>query len=220
MEFESLVARAARRPGRPVGADSEQTRRTILGAARDLLAERGYHAVTFQQIALRAGVSRPTLHYYFATREQLYEVLLSDVRAEVESCAAEAVLAGSLRRQLETFITEMHRLGGAEADLMGLVVTARIDHRGALRHDAAAAVVASVHAFFDAVVVDAVRRGELPLDTDAHTVADLLGALFWGLVFHAGFIAGSGGAPEVARQLLRVAGSGLLDAPEPATADV
>lgn len=219
VEFEALIVPAVRRPGRPVGANSDQTRRTILCAARDVIAEHGYRAATFQQIALRAGVSRPTLHYYFATREQLYEVLLADVRAEVARCAAEATLAGSLLRQLEVFIAEMHRLGGAEPALMGLVVTARVDHRGVLRHEAAAAVVSTVHAFFDAVVVDAVRRGELAFDTDAHAVADLLGALFWGLVFHAGFISGADGAPEIARQLLRMVGFGLLDTPEPASVD-
>jgi hypothetical protein len=69
------------------------------------------------------------------------------------------------------------------------------------------------------VVVDAVRRGELAFDTDAHAVADLLGALFWGLVFHAGFISGADGAPEIARQLLRMVGFGLLDTPEPASVD-
>ncbi|MBB2990554.1 AcrR family transcriptional regulator [Mycolicibacterium iranicum] len=217
MENETLTVTAVRKRGRPVGADSEQTRRSILAAARDIIAERGYQAATFQQIAQRAGVSRPTLHYYFSTREDLYETLLADVRARMEQCAAVAVGSGCLRSQLAAFSAELHRLGSAEPALMKLVVTARIDHhRAAHRHEAASAVVSTVHAFYDAVVVDAVRRGELAPDTDAHAVADMLAAVFWGLGFYAGFLADgadTGRTSEIARQLLRTLDGGLLHEP-------
>jgi len=214
VEDGALAQRAVRKRGRPVGADSEATRRTILSAARDLIAERGYHAATFQQIAKHAGVSRPTLHYYFATREDLYERLLADVCDQLRGCATAAAQAGSLRCQLAAFLREMHRLTTVEPALMKIVVTARIDHHRAVhRHESASGVVSTVHAFYDAVVVDAVRRGELARDTDAHAVADLLAALFWGLGFHAGFVAdGHDGteAAEVAKQLFQLLDGGLL----------
>jgi AcrR family transcriptional regulator len=214
VEYETLVGPAVRKRGRPVGADAGQTRRTIQSAARDLIAERGYHAATFQQIAQRAGVSRPTLHYYFATREDLYAALLADIRDRVAECAATAAGAGSLRRQLAAFTSELQRLGTAEPALMKMVVTTRIDHhRGAHRHEAATEIVSTVHAFYDTVVADAVRSGELAPDTDVHAVADLLAALFWGLGFHAGFIMEHGKASEVARQLLQLLGHGLLNPP-------
>ena len=218
MENETLVGPAARKRGRPVGADSGQTRRTIQRAARDLIAERGYHAATFQQIAQRAGVSRPTLHYYFPTREGLYAALLADIRDRVAECATAAVGAGSLRRQLAAFTAELQRLGAAEPALMKMVVTARIDHhRGVHRHEAATEIVSAVHAFYDTVVVDAVGRGELAPDTDVRAVADLLAALFWGLGFHAGFIMADGDASGVAKQLLRLLGHGLLAEPSDTT---
>ncbi|PRC49299.1 TetR/AcrR family transcriptional regulator, partial [Mycobacterium sp. ITM-2017-0098] len=118
MENETLPVPVARKRGRPVGADSEQTRRTIQRAARDLIADRGYHAATFQQIAQRAGVSRPTLHYYFPTREVLYEALLADIRDRVAECAATAAGEGSLLTQLAAFTSELGRLGAAEPALM------------------------------------------------------------------------------------------------------
>lgn len=221
---------ALRRRGRPVGADSAATRRTIMGAARDLIAERGYHAATYQQIAVRAGVSRPTLHYYYASREELYAKLLDDIRLQVERCIAEAMRHCSLRRQLAAFMAEMHRLGTAEPNLMKVIVTARIDHhRGAHRHEAGVAVVATVHAFYDAVVVDAIRRGELAAGTEAHVVADMLAALFWGFGFHVGFVGAGqdagdeervGDPAEIARQLMRLLDRGLLGSPVRAPADV
>ena len=192
-------------------------------AARDIIAERGYQAASFQQIAQRAGVSRPTLHYYFATREDLYDKLLSDVRERIQACAATALAGGSLLSQLAAFTVELGRLGEAEPALMKLVMTARIDHHRAVhRHQSAAAIVSAVHAFYDAAVADAVRRGELDAGGDPRAVADLLAALFWGFGFYAGFLAGDS-RPEdtakVARQLMRMVGSGLLNRSVAATID-
>ncbi|ORB30417.1 TetR/AcrR family transcriptional regulator [Mycolicibacterium parafortuitum] len=215
MHNETLAVTGGRKRGRPAGSDSEQTRRTILAAARDTIAERGYRAATFQLIAQRAGVSRPTLHYYFDTREELYDTLLADVCARVRQCAEVAAGEGSLRRQLAAFTSELGRLGAAEPAMMKLVVTARIDHhRAQYRHDAAAEIVATVHGFYDAAVADAARRGELPAGTDPRAVSDMLSALFWGLGFHAGFLTPGTpvhNAPEVARQLLALLDGGLLN---------
>ncbi len=194
-----------------------------MAAARDIIAERGYPAATFQHIARRAGVSRPTLHYYFATREDLYDTLLGDVRDLVERCAAEALKKEALVCQLAAFANRLHRLGAADPALLKLVMTARIDHhRSAHRHEAAAAVVSTVHAFYDAVVLAAARRGELNPGIDVRAVSDMLGALFWGFGFYAGFIADDtdiDGTSEVARQLLRMLGSGLLNVPSGASVD-
>lgn len=223
MENETLAAPVVRKRGRPVGADSEQTRMMIMRAARDIIAERGYQAATFQQIAQRAGVSRPTLHYYFATREDLYDKLLSDICERMANCATTALTGTSLVAQLAAFTVELHRLGEAEPALMKLVMTARIDHHRAVRrHEAAAAVVATVHAFYDAAVADAVRRGDLDAGNDPRAVADMLAALFWGFGFYAGFLAEGTSAEatsKVARQLMRMVGSGLLNVSVAASVD-
>ena len=52
--------------------------------------ERGYHAATFQAIAMAAGLSRPTLHYYFASREEIYGMLVADASGVIADCIGEA----------------------------------------------------------------------------------------------------------------------------------
>lgn len=59
--------------GRPRDADPEQTRATILGAAEDEFAEHGFHGTRMVAIAQRAGVTHGLLHYYFDSKERLYE---------------------------------------------------------------------------------------------------------------------------------------------------
>ncbi|MBT8467895.1 MAG: TetR/AcrR family transcriptional regulator [Deltaproteobacteria bacterium] len=59
--------------GRPKDADPEQTRVTILDAAEDEFAEHGFHGTRMVAIAKRAGVTHGLLHYYFDSKERLYE---------------------------------------------------------------------------------------------------------------------------------------------------
>jgi len=58
---------------RPKDADPEQTRATILNAAEDEFADHGFHGTRMVAIAKRAGVTHGLLHYYFDSKDRLYE---------------------------------------------------------------------------------------------------------------------------------------------------
>ena len=97
--------------GRPVGSDSAETRARILRAAREVINERGYEAANFQAIASRAGLSRPTMHYYFRTREEMYDCLIAEAYSIVSDCIAQAKREDTLLKQLATFVAATHRSG-------------------------------------------------------------------------------------------------------------
>jgi AcrR family transcriptional regulator len=59
--------------GRPKDADPEQTQAKILDAAEDEFAEHGFHGTRMVAIAKRAGVTHGLLHYYFDSKDRLYE---------------------------------------------------------------------------------------------------------------------------------------------------
>ena len=203
-----------------MGADSEQTRRTILRAARDVIAECGYAAATFAQIATRAGVSRPTLHYYFGTREQVYETLLDQLHGQIAACVAEARARPHPRAQLIAFTTAVQRWCAEDPAAMRFLVAARVEQRrGARRSAAAERVLCAIGDFYDGLAEAAQRRGELAPGADSRGLADMLVSLFWGMGFHAGFVAEDGTASIVARQLLQVFDDGLLTFPIGAPVD-
>lgn len=62
------------RPGRRLGRrpGKQDTRTTILTAASEVFAERGYDAASIRQIAMKAGVDPALVHHYFGTKEQLF----------------------------------------------------------------------------------------------------------------------------------------------------
>lgn len=61
----------ARRRGRRPG--NQDTRETILAAARHAFAEDGYDATSVRRIAAAAGVDAGLVHHYFTTKEQLFQ---------------------------------------------------------------------------------------------------------------------------------------------------
>src|SRR5215468_1828362 len=53
-------------------------RRQLLGAARDVFVAQGYHAAAMDEIADKAGVSKPVLYQHFPGKLELYLALLDE----------------------------------------------------------------------------------------------------------------------------------------------
>ena len=111
--------------GRPIGSDSAETRARILRAAREVINERGYDAANFQAIASRAGLSRPTMHYYFHTREEIYDRLVAETYSIVVDCIARANREDTLLDQLSAFVTGAYRSGLVDGSMIRFTVMAR-----------------------------------------------------------------------------------------------
>lgn len=65
-------------PRRRLTAEARRAR--IVEAATRILAERGYHAASLDEIARAAGVSKPVVYDHFASKAQLHLHLLADER--------------------------------------------------------------------------------------------------------------------------------------------
>jgi AcrR family transcriptional regulator len=198
--------------GRPVGADSAETRARILRAARDVINERGYEAANFQAIASRAGLSRPTMHYYFHSREEIYDCLVAEAYSIVADCIARAKRENTLLKQLSAFVAAAYQSGFADRSMMRFSVTARLEfHRSPSLRQNPGPVISAVQEFYASIVDDAIARGEIPADTDAPAVVKMLLAMFLGMGFYAGFIVDQNDMTEIAKQLHSLMAHGLLD---------
>jgi AcrR family transcriptional regulator len=201
----------ARGRGRPVGADSAETRARILRAAREVINERGYEAANFQAIASRAGLSRPTMHYYFHTREEIYDCLIAEAYSVVADCIAQAKREKNLLSQLSKFATAAHRSGFADRSMLQFTITARLEsHRSPSLREHPGPVVPAVHDFYTSIVDEAIARGEISREIDSAGVVNMLLAMFLGMGFYAGFIVDQNDMPVVAKQLSRLMTHGLL----------
>jgi TetR/AcrR family transcriptional regulator, mexJK operon transcriptional repressor len=77
-----------RRPGRPPAeeGDSEATRRTLLKHAWEQFNKQSYSALSVEQLAQAAGVTKATLYYHFAGKGELF---VAAVCAKIDELLAE-----------------------------------------------------------------------------------------------------------------------------------
>ena len=70
--------------GRPVGRprssarDPAETRRALLDAAAALIAERGYHGTTVNDVVAASGLSKGTFYWHFKSKEDLLLAVLEE----------------------------------------------------------------------------------------------------------------------------------------------
>jgi len=61
---------------KPLSRIQEANRKAILDAAVDVFAVSGFRGATIDEIASRAGMSKPNLLYYFKSKQQIYQQVL------------------------------------------------------------------------------------------------------------------------------------------------
>ncbi len=61
----------------------ETTREKIKAAALEIFMERGYDGARMQEIADRAGANKAMIHYYFSSKDALFEALIRETFEEL-----------------------------------------------------------------------------------------------------------------------------------------
>src|SRR5579863_9938072 len=81
---------------------AEQRRHQLFAVALELFALRGYRATTMDDIAERAGVTKPLLYQHFSSKRALYLELVDSIAQDLLTAIRSAVLrAGGPRQQVE-----------------------------------------------------------------------------------------------------------------------
>src|SRR5580658_5474417 len=125
----------------------------LLGAARDVFVAQGYHAAAMDEIAERAGVSKPVLYQHFPGKLELYLALLDQSADELVQIVSDALQSTNDNRQRvpATFKAFYDYVAGqGEAFLLGMAlvgmaqVTARywLSTNRAMPKDAAEQLIA------------------------------------------------------------------------------
>ncbi len=181
--------------------DWRQRRRAdILRAAGDLFGRRGYGSVQVDDVARAAGVGKPTLYRYFASKEALFLQVFGDaleaLEAELEAIrgregSQRAALAAMLERLVDVLAGQMVSLRLLTGEQPELADRWRILFRGRRR---------PILDALRAVIVAGIDSGEFrPVDPGV-VPALLLGMIRGGLM----------GAPDVPRSRLARGAVGLV----------
>lgn len=92
----------------PTGSEDLDTETRIFEAALKVFARKGKDGARLQEIADEAGIHRPLLHYYFRTKQQLYEAvaerMFGQFMATFDVSSNGADLEGTLRAFIDHYI--------------------------------------------------------------------------------------------------------------------
>ncbi len=92
-------------------ADDASVRQRLLAASVDLFTRKGYAATTVREIVEAAGVTKPVLYYYFASKEGLFRALMRGAIDQYEAVLERSLSeGGSPRERIEALCLEAFRL--------------------------------------------------------------------------------------------------------------
>ncbi|HEX9832983.1 MAG TPA: helix-turn-helix domain-containing protein [Mycobacterium sp.] len=181
---------ARRGPGRPPAAKAAETRERIIRAAREVFSELGYDAATFQAIAIRAGLTRPAINHYFASKRVLWGQVAEQTDALVVSAGrARAKGETNLLNRLSAFFTAAIQTDSEDRSAAAFLVTSVLESQ---RHPELAGdghdSLRTSREFITWAVKEAIDKGELTTDTNVGELVEMLVAVMWGMGFYAGFV--------------------------------
>lgn len=85
------------------------TRRDIVVAAVQLIADRGFSATSVEEIAAAAGVAKGSVFYNFGSKAELFSAILTDGVTRLTVALREAIAAAPDRPQLGLLVAELLR---------------------------------------------------------------------------------------------------------------
>ena len=78
-----------------------ERRRQLLDVGRATFAERGLDGTSMEEIASRAGVSKPVVYEHFGTKDGLYREVVAEEMERLENVIADSISRGRSRARIE-----------------------------------------------------------------------------------------------------------------------
>lgn len=84
----------------------------IIEAARTVFIERGYAETSMSEIATKAGINRPALHYYFRTKDKMFQAVFGSIVSSVIPQVLDAIMhrEKSIAERTECIINAYYNL--------------------------------------------------------------------------------------------------------------
>jgi AcrR family transcriptional regulator len=171
--------RKAPRIGRPPGQLSEDTRASILRAARACFASVGFERATNQDIAAAAGITAAALYRHFDSKPDLYLAVVSDATQAIMP-RVHAALAGTsgLKAALRAMLQLVAGLNESEQSATQFLAALPSEMK---RHpEVGRRVLADpgeMFTVFNQIVSAGVRAGELPKERVQRAVSMIVATL-------------------------------------------
>jgi AcrR family transcriptional regulator len=94
------------------------SRARILQAALSLFSERGYEATSTREICELAGITKPTLYYFYRSKEGVYRALIEDGDRQFHELLEQALASnGTFRERCKNMVEALFENAGRHEEL-------------------------------------------------------------------------------------------------------
>ncbi|MWC28829.1 TetR/AcrR family transcriptional regulator [Paenibacillus sp. MMS18-CY102] len=188
-----------RKPGRP---RKEQTDQIILQAARELMLENGVQSFSMDALALRSGVSKPTIYRRWATKEQLLTDLFGQASHQMAIPDTGHALE-DLRMLLTGMLNGVYQNFGAQPQSIRRFIAGIIDSEQLVAQYKKQFIEPRRIAFAE-IITRGIKRGELRSDVHVDLLVDLIGgAYLYCLLFRPDTISSGDWLKDVSQLLMQ-----------------
>ena len=169
--------------GRPAGSRGEDTRRRVIAAAMQCVAEMGYARATIREIARAADMTSGSLYHYFPNKAEIVRAAYLDVSAATMPRLSEA--AEQAEGCVEKLVAVIHEGGQIVQEYPHAVAFDRAVRAPGVENVGLAEVSSSIFASLRGIVEDVIhqahRDGELSPDVTPQAAANAVFGLMHGL---------------------------------------
>jgi len=169
-----------RRDGRPffqrTVTEEQQKREDIFLAAATLFANKGYAGTSVREIVEAAGVTKPTLYYYFKNKEDLYIKLMDEAMATFAAVLQQAVGGeGDTRERLKALFLDIFALFRENVDLLRLINAMIYGPQGATPFYDLQGKIQLLHSVLSQILKEGISEGKLREERAGSALLLLLG---------------------------------------------
>jgi AcrR family transcriptional regulator len=146
---------------RTVGSAADDTRQRILDVAVELFIEQGFAGTSVRDISERLGMTKGSLYYHFASKEELLHALVTPLMDDLDAFIADVVAAGTVDRALVERLVNLLDVHGVF--LRSLMGDPSVLHGLATRHSMPQRIVALQRALVGGASSGDAMRGRCAL---------------------------------------------------------
>ncbi|GAB7040741.1 MULTISPECIES: TetR/AcrR family transcriptional regulator [Catenuloplanes] len=171
----------AQTAGRPTRLPRSARRKQLLAAAQQVFVAQGYHAAAMDDIAERAGVSKPVLYQHFPGKLELYLALL-DTHCEAIVAKVQAAMQATPdnKERVRGAVTAYFDFVDHESEAFRLVFASDLRNEPAVRERVERVEKGCIAALTDTIISDTgVNRAHAELLASGLVGAAETAAQFW-----------------------------------------
>lgn len=173
---------------RKTKADTEQTYTALLDAAEAMFKEKGVASATLNDIAKSAGMTRGAIYWHFKDKSELVHAMCERATLPMEAMVNEVIAVagddplGSVRRLTVHALTQVAE--SKRQQVVFEILFHKCEKTGELAEVFEREYESrnECHSQIEDLLKQAVKRGQLPVDTDTHMAMQALHSFMVGLM--------------------------------------